>query len=234
MERLLILEDEITSQVILKNLLSEYEVVLCSSISEAEELIIKESFDLYIFDLNLPDGSSLDLLKKGLIPQSKNLFFISSSKDLHPQLISYELGAKDFIEKPFNPLLLKAKVKAWLPANKDSAEPLEIKFNGLRLDVQAKRAEVIATREKIDFTKTEFNLLLHMLRSPQIVYSRQQLVEEVLGGDANVMLRTIDAHMSKIRKKLCVFKSSIRSVHGFGYGFYKDSFMELEIISNAG
>lgn len=234
MERLLILEDEITSQVILKNLLSEYEIVMCSTIAEAEEFIARESFDLYIFDLNLPDGSSLELLKKGLIPQSKNLFFISSSNDLHPQLISYELGAKDFIEKPFNPMLLKAKIKSWLAVNKNLEQPKKLEFNGLRLDLQSKRVEVLETSEKIELTKTEFKLLSHMLKNPQIVFSRQQLVEDVLGGDANVMLRTIDAHISKIRRKLSIFKSSIRSVHGFGYGFYKDSFKDLESISDAG
>lgn len=228
MERLFVLEDEITSKMILESTLSQYEIVFASSLEEAKSILASNSFDMYLLDLNLPDGKSLELLKSNYIKDSDFIFFISSSTDLHHQLMSFQLGADDFIQKPFHPLILKAKLESRLKKSIEAPEPQVWEQGNLKLNEASRLIEIDNPNvNNPKLTKMEFLILAYFIQNKNLVLSRTQIIEHISGNDSSVTERSIDAHISKLRKKLVCFNKSITSVHGFGYKIEEDSFQSF-------
>lgn len=228
MERLFILEDELTSRMILETTLSHYEIVFAEDIESAKRILSTEKFDIYLLDLNLPDGQSTILLEENFISPEEYVFFISSNDDLHNQLLSFQLGADDYISKPFHPLILKAKLESRLKTISNSKEVEQVQHGLLTLDDTTKTihcADLDLSDAKL--TKTEFTLLKYFLMNKNLVLSRSQIIDNISEGCSNVTERSVDAHVSKLRKKLSSFNKTISSVHGFGYKLEEDSFSEL-------
>lgn len=222
MNRIFILEDELTSQMILESTLAQHELVVAKSLKEARQILAKEKFDLYLLDMYLPDGNALDLLETNLKDANEGVYLITSCTELHTQLLSFQLGVDDYIAKPFHPLILKAKLQAKL-AKQGSQETSELSLGSLTINDDLKNIKINGETFE-GLTKTEFNILKYLISSKNQVLSRDQILNEVIGHDANTTERTVDAHISKLRRKLGQFEKTITSVHGFGYKVEDDSF----------
>lgn len=193
------------------------------TIEDAEAALENESFDLLLLDIELPDGNGLELCSKVQMNKPElPIFLLTSHDDLSEKVMGFSAGADDYITKPFNPLELKARVDAKLKKveilkmSSDIMEWKEIKINKISQDVE------IASNgkfESIELTALEFKLLTYFANRPNHVIDRDTMLNDIWGEDVHVYSRSVDTHVSKLRKKLGEASSIIESVHGAGYKF---------------
>ncbi|CAG7617916.1 Transcriptional regulatory protein SrrA [Paenibacillus solanacearum] len=191
---------------------------------EALELAEKESPDIIILDVMMPkmDGyeACREILKRFDIP----IMMLTAKGDEFDRVLGLELGADDYVTKPFSPRELVARIKAIFRrmqkgrtgTDQDAQQIYE--FDGL--SIIPDRREVLAGEEKIILRPKEFDLLTHMAKSPGTVYTREQLLEQVWGYDFIGDIRTVDVHVKKVREKLNPLGNDcIHTVWGVGYKF---------------
>jgi len=180
---------------------------------------------LIILDLMLPSIDGLEICRKIRGSDSYKyipIIMLTAKGTEVDKIVGLEMGADDYVVKPFSPRELVARVKAVLrrskkEEHKESTSIIEI--GDLILDVD--KYEVYIKGEKIILTTTEFNLLSILLSRPGWVYSRNKLLDMLWGEDKIVLDRTIDVHIQKLRKKLGQMGDYIKSVRGVGYKFEK-------------
>lgn len=193
------------------------------TVAEAEKAIEKHSYDIMLLDIELPDGNGLELCSK---IQSKNpeqpIFFLTSHSDLSEKVLGFSAGADDYITKPFNPLELKARVEAKLKkieVLKRSADFLRWKEIEINKASQEVKVSNDGSFEEIDLTALEFKLLTYFANRKGDVIERDAMLNDIWGEDVHVYSRSVDTHVSKLRKKLGPVSHIIESVHGAGYKF---------------
>ncbi len=187
------------------------------------KFIKKRIPDLIILDLMLPDVDGIEICKQ--LKSSSEFFDIpiimltarASEADV---VVGLELGADDYITKPFSPRELVARVKVVLRRKnmnkKDITEKKTIKIGNI-LKIDTEKYEVFVRKEKIDLTITEFKILTILAKSKGRVFSRNLLLELLWGRDKIVIDRTIDTHIRNIRKKLGNAEYLIKNIRGVGY-----------------
>lgn len=176
--------------------------------------------DLLILDLMLPDIDGLELCKtlRNSPATSKMPIIILTAKiDETDKIVGLELGADDYVTKPFSPRELIARVKAILRRTSQEKDKTEIIKIGDLLTIDVNKMEVFVEGEKVDLTLTEFKLLKHLAEKPGWVFSRERLLNAVWGDEKPVLDRTIDVHIKKLRDKLGKAGKLIKSVRGLGY-----------------
>ena len=181
----------------------------------AEALTLSpEPFALLILDLMLPGAHGLDVLKHLRRDSDVPVLVLSARNDTLDKVRALELGADDYVTKPFWPEELLARVQARLrrPALQREADSV---FGELSLDVAGRRAAV-AGRE-VELTRVEFDLLAALARRPGAAVSRAWLVEHVLDPDREGTERTLDVHVSRLRRKLGPAGRRVATVWGVGY-----------------
>jgi two-component system response regulator ResD len=195
--------------------------------TEALEIVEKESPDIIIMDVMMPkmDGfeTCREIRKRSDIP----IIMLTAKGEEFDRVLGLELGADDYMTKPFSPRELIARIKAIFrrlqprqPVEEDSKCKHE--FEGLVIHVD--RREVLVNGEKVSFRPKEFDLLVHLVKIPGNVYTREQLLEQVWGYDFMGDVRTVDVHVKKVRKKLGELKNEcIQTVWGVGYKFEVES-----------
>ncbi len=179
--------------------------------------------DAAILDLTLPDMDGLDVLK--IIrhhPQLRNLpvVVVTARGEVIDRILGLELGADDYITKPFSMRELAARVKAVLRrtvsgANSEAGEHTLLAQGKVRMDLDAYAAWV--EEREIEMTRLEFELLAFLLQNPNRVLTRQKLLKEVWGLDHSNETRTVDAHIRRLRMKLGAQAELIETVIGVGY-----------------
>lgn len=191
---------------------------------EAVELTEKVIPDIIVMDIMMPrmDGfeACREIHKKFDIP----IIMLSAKGEEFERVLGLELGADDYMTKPFSPRELVARIKAInrrnqpkLPVVNEEKQESYV-FEGLTIHLE--RREVIVRGEKVKFRPKEFDLLAHLAKSPGNVHTREQLLEQVWGYDYVGDARTVDVHVKKVRQKLCGFESDyIETVWGVGYKF---------------
>jgi two-component system phosphate regulon response regulator PhoB len=143
---------------------------------------------------------------------------LTARADEVDRVVGFELGADDYVTKPFSPRELVLRVAAVLRRGQTPAEPQAIlEHGGLRLDPARHRCWV--NGQEIALTAKEFDLLRGLMARPGRALSREALLEEVWGGDITVTLRTIDTHLKRLREKLGPAGALIETVRGVGYRF---------------
>ncbi len=143
------------------------------------------------------------------------VLFVTARDDEIDRVLGLELGADDYVTKPFSPRELVARVKAVLRrGGADADAPVVLRVGSVTVDTGRRRVEVDGT--KVALTSTEFDLLAHLMRKPGRVYGREQLLSTVWGYEAAAGSRTVDVHVGQLRAKLGE-ASPIRTVRGVGY-----------------
>lgn len=180
--------------------------------------IDKKMPDLIILDLMLPDEDGLEICKK--LKRMDNFsdvpIIILSAKDTESdRVIGLELGADDYITKPFSPREMVARVKAVLRRKTEKGEKkLEV---GDILTVDLDKYETSVLGERVELTTTEFKIIKLLSTKKGIVFSREQILDYLWGDEKIVIDRTIDMHIKNLRKKLGMAAPLIKSIRGIGY-----------------
>jgi len=189
---------------------------------EAIEEFRKERPDLVLLDLMLPDMGGLDVLKalkRSETGQDARVIILTARKDEVDRILGFELGADDYVTKPFSPRELVLRVKAVLgrtdPPQEPQADPDVLRAGPIEVDPELHRARVHG--KLIHLTLTEFRLLSELVRGGGRVRSREMLLSKVWGYDSEVMSRTVDTHVRRLRNKLGPAAPWLATVRGVGY-----------------
>lgn len=226
MHRILLVEDDADHRFsIEKSLGSEHVLKSCASLSEASRMLTQDEFDLILLDVMLPDGDGFQFLAQVRnTAESKKpmVLFITGKSSVSDQVMGYMLGAEDYVVKPIHPAVLKAKVNAKLRHLSEKKQVQDqLKVGNLLIDQKRQKAwiENSENRMEMDLTPLEFKILYLFACNIEHVFSREQLLNSVWGENVHIVDRTVDTHMSHLRKKLARCRSShtIDSVHGVGY-----------------
>ena len=223
-KKILIIEDEPDiRKTLVYNIAREgYDVTTASSLSEGKQHIDLASFSLVILDLMLPDGSGLDLCRDIKSDANKSnipIIILTAKDDEVDKVVGFELGADDYVTKPFSVRELILRIKAVLKRGKTQPESLEIKrqFGELVIDIESH--ETFVNNEPIVLTALEFKLLLQLIDRRGRVQSRDQLLSDVWGYSTDVTTRTVDTHIKRLREKLGPMGKYVQTIRGVGYKF---------------
>ena len=190
--------------------------------SDAEsclEKINKKAPDLLILDLMLPGMSGLDLCKE--IRANKSLsnlaiIMLTAKGEEIDRIIGFELGADDYVTKPFSVRELILRVKVILKKQTESLENIEeVEFGAIKINLDAH--EVSINDDEINLTALEFKLLKHLVQRRGRVQTRDQLLGDVWGYSSEVTTRTVDTHIKRLREKLGSVGDYIQTIRGVGY-----------------
>ena len=225
MKRILVVDDEQDLCEILKfNLETEgYEVETANSAEEALEKDIA-SYNLLLLDVMMGGMSGFQLakqLKNSEVTAHIPIIFLTARDTENDTVTGFNLGADDYISKPFSIREVMVRVRAVLRRTasrlEGAEEPAVISYQGLLLNLDKKSVSVDG--EDVPFTKTEFELLRLLLEERGRVFSRQELIDRVWPKDVLVLDRTVDVNITRMRKKIGKFAKCIVTRLGFGYYF---------------
>lgn len=223
-ERILIIEDEekIARVLQLELQFEGYETKMVHSGTEGLLAFHDDAWDLVLLDWMLPEMSGLDVLKR-IRKQNETtpVILLTAKGDIADKVAALDAGANDYVTKPFEFEELLARIRVALrfaPKAETNGTASKNVLTFGELTVNEQTYEAFVAGERIDFTKREFDLLLHLMKHPNIVQSRDQLLNAVWGfdyyGDTNV----VDVYIRYVRQKLAsAGKSYIQTVRGVGY-----------------
>lgn len=224
--RILVVEDERKIAEIIKAYLEKdgYTVTVTASGAEALTLADSSRYDLIVLDLMLPDLSGEDVCSALRQHSDVPIIMVTARTAEDEKIYGLNIGADDYLAKPFSPRELAARVKSILRRVHSDTEFLAetISFDNERLVIDVSRFEVRLDGEPVALTPHEFNLLLTLARHPGRVYSRHELISKVQGYDYEGYERTIDAHVKNLRQKIEAEPKKpryIQTVFGVGYKF---------------
>ncbi len=220
---ILVVDDEEDICEILKfNLESEGFNV--DTVNSAEEAFNKklEKYQLFLLDIMMKGASGYKLADE--IRKKRNLsapiFFITAKNTENDKLTGFSVGADDFITKPFSIKEVVARIKAVMRRsdgiNEEVTAPVKIRIEGIELDIERKRLIVDNKRE--DLTPIEFQLLYILMKNPGKIFGRDQILNNIW-RDVNVTDRTVDVHVTRLRKKLGRYGNYLVTRKGYGYSF---------------
>lgn len=228
MARILVVDDEMDICEILKFNLENngYKVDTANSGEEALALSL-DNYDLFLLDVMMDDMSGFSLathIRKVQGCATTPIIFITAKTGENDVLTGFNLGADDYICKPFRVSEVLVRVKAVLRRNANVQPEVvsydNVVFGELVLNPETKRTYIAGV--DIALTKKEFEVLYMLMRKPGRVYSRDEILSRVWPDDVNVLARSIDVNMARLRKKLGVYANNIVSRSGYGYCFVTD------------
>ncbi|MGM0596499.1 MAG: response regulator [Myxococcota bacterium] len=223
-KRILVVEDdEDINELVVYNLKnSGYEVKGALAGKIGMEAIAMFKPDLVLLDIMLPDMDGLEICRKlKSTPEYSGIkvIMLTAKGEDSDIILGLEIGADDYIPKPFSIGVLKARVRASL--RQDTVQSSKkIEYGDLSIDID--KHQVIIDEEPIELTVTEFNLLVLMAARPQHVFSREAIINQVKGQNYYVTERSVDVQIVSLRKKLGNYSRLIKTVRGVGYKFEND------------
>lgn len=224
-EKILIIEDDADIRELIKhNLVREgYSVSEAVDGQEGLEAAKSESFDLILLDLLLPRISGLEIckaLKKDSSAADIPIIMVTAKGEESDIVIGLELGASDYVVKPFSLKVLIARIKTILQRRGASATPetgQAIKFDNL--EIHPGKRKVIVDGKRVDLTFTEFQIIHFLASRAGWVFTRYQIIDAVKGSDYVVTDRSVDVQIVGLRKKLGPYGKYIEAIRGVGYRF---------------
>ncbi len=226
-ERILIVEDEDKIAAVLRDYLVKegYETHRLARGDEVEPWVREHGADLVLLDLMLPGRNGLEVCKALRVCSDTAIVMVTARVEEIDRLLGLELGADDYICKPFSPREVVARVKAVLRRGRGraaagGAAPGATPGGGLHLD--AERWSATLDGRDLGLTAVEFKLLEVLVRQPGRIYSREQLMDAMYRDERIVADRTVDSHVKKLRRKLddaAPGRELIHSVYGVGYKY---------------
>jgi two-component system, OmpR family, alkaline phosphatase synthesis response regulator PhoP len=223
-ERILVVDDEEDILELVRFHLARegYQLTLAATGEEALKKAKHETFDLVVLDLMLPGLDGLEVakaLKADARTKSVPIVMLTAKGEDADVVSGLEIGADDYITKPFSPRVLTARVKAVL-RRRSKATPDDTKVITIyEFEIHPGRRTVLAGGKALELTYTEFQLLSVLARRPGWVFTRSQIVDAVRGSDYPVTDRSVDVQVVGLRKKLGAYGDYIETVRGVGYRF---------------
>ena len=222
---IVVIEDETTLAGVIKDYLvdADMKVTMLHDGAAAVQTILGVQPDLVVLDIMLPGKDGITICREVRAESEVPIIMETAKVDEIDRLLGLELGADDYLCKPFSPRELVARVKAVLRrTRKGDAEKAEPATQESRLQLDEEKWLTKLDGTSINLTRREFQLLLVLQKSAGRVYSRAQLLDAVFHDDADVFDRTIDSHIKNLRQKLKQVAADfdpIRSVYGVGYAY---------------
>jgi DNA-binding response OmpR family regulator len=222
MNKILVVEDDLTLLELLTYNLhrQEYEVVTASNGSQALELAKREKPDLILLDIMLPELDGYDVCRRLRRDSSVPILMLTCRTEEMDKVMGLEVGADDYMTKPFSLKELFARIRALLRRAQSPLPTKLIKAGDLEIDLA--RRQVSLKNKSIDLTSKEFDLLAFLAANKDIVLSRNQLLEKVWGYEYEGDTRTVDVHIRWLRQKIEANPEKPRyliTVRGVGYKF---------------
>lgn len=231
MERILVVDDDRDIVRLVRSYLEKagYQVIAAYDGESAIHMLRREQPHLLILDLMLPDRDGWDvarLVRSDSQLAATPIIMLTARVEDSDKIVGLEIGADDYITKPFNPREVVARVRALLRRSQirqGSPVPKILQVGNLHLDVG--KRELILHGGIIDLTPSEFELIKVLMANPEFVITRDELAEKALGYSSEGMGRTLDSHIKNLRRKIDRDPNNpsyIQTVHGIGYRL-KDS-----------
>lgn len=227
--QLLIVDDDDEIRDLLSKFLEKHQfsVDTAAGGEQMDILLARQRYDLIILDIMMPGEDGLSICRRLRTTVPIPIIMLTAAGDDTDRIVGLEMGADDYLPKPFNPRELLARIKAVLrrttavPAGQDCANGSQYAFDTWYLDTQ-KRELCHHEGDKVELTTGEYNLLLVFLENPQQVLNRDQLLDLTKGREASPFDRSVDVQLSRLRKKIepdPKNPSLIKTVRGGGYIF---------------
>jgi two-component system response regulator ArlR len=218
MKNILIIEDDLRIRRILQ-LELEHEGYLVSLAKDGKEGLEKSKlvrYDLILLDLMLPEISGEEVCKELRKNSDVPIIVLTAKENIRSKVELLDMGADDYITKPFNIEELFARMRVALRNKKDYQELNQLKYEDLVLDIVKK--ELIIEKRKVSLTKTEYRLLELFILNREITISREKIITEIWGYDFEGEEKIVDVYLNSLRKKIeAPNKKYIQNIRGFGY-----------------
>jgi two-component system, OmpR family, phosphate regulon response regulator PhoB len=224
-EKVLLVEDASDMQLMVQSTLGASCEVLCAkSLKEAEELLTKERFDLMVLDVVLPDGNGFEFcktIKARSELENLAIIFLTGENQVNDRVLGFDLGADDYVVKPFEPNEFRARVLSKLKGRALFQEQTSFSSGIFYVDWPLQKASLRKDQFKQDLglTPIEFKLLVQFLRNEGKIFSREELLTAVWGQSTHVTEHTVDTHISSLRKKVGEYGKYFKAVVRKGYTY---------------
>lgn len=223
-EKILVVEDEehVADSIRYNLEKNQYQVAVAHDGDTALELARREKPDLIVLDLMLPGRDGLEVCRILRSEMEASIIILTAKNEEVDRIVGLEVGADDYIVKPFSMRELIARIRAILRRTQPAppAQPQMLEFGELRIDVPGRR--VFLDNEAVDLTRKEFDLLVILASQPNVVFSRDELLKAVWGEDFYGDEKTLDVHIRWLRGKIEADPAHprfVQTVRGVGYRF---------------
>lgn len=218
--RILVIDDDVELTMLLKEFLQRegFEIEFAHNGKAGLEQATRASYDLVVLDVMLPGMDGFEVLRRLRQTTRLPVIMLTARGEDVDRIVGLELGADDYVPKPFNPRELIARIRAVLRRTEPRHNEGRVEIHGITLDPGAR--EVLCNGKAIELTTIEFDILEQLMRSAGRVLSRDQLMEALYHRKAGPFDRAMDMHISHLRKKLeCIDRELIKTIRGVGYQF---------------
>ncbi|MDD7985531.1 two-component system response regulator CreB [Lentisphaera marina] len=221
MAKILIVEDEpsIADNIRMALDIEGFQHCWASTLAKAEEFLAQGAINLIILDIGLPDGNGFDFCRQLRTSQNIPVIMLTARSDDVDRIVGLEIGADDYVTKPFSPRELAARIKSVLRRTQNSFD-CEIQAQTCqKLKIDSQSFSAYYGEDKLTLSAHEFHLIEALAAQPGRVFSRRQLLERAWQDPNSAMERTVDAHVKSLRAKLkkTIGKDLIITHRGFGY-----------------
>ena len=217
MATILIVDDEIKIREVLREYaeFEGYKTLEAENGMDAVRIARENDVDLIIMDVMLPKLDGYSAVKEIRKSKEVPVLMLSARVEEYDKLFGFEIGADDYVTKPFSPKEVMARVGAIMRRSGKSAEEKTIVSDGLEIDVLGRN--VFVDGQKVNMTPKEYELLFYLVRNAGIAISREKLLTEVWGYDFYGDDRTVDTHVKMLRSSLGAYRDKIVTLRGLGY-----------------
>lgn len=224
MYKILIVDDEQKIREVLAEY-AEFEGFSSDQASDGMEAVLKckqNDYDIILMDVMMPKLDGFSAVKEIKKIKDIPVIMLSARGEEYDKLFGFEIGADDYVVKPFSPKEVMARINAVLKRNISSANPIKnanpsLKFDGLEIDMLGRN--VYVDGQKAELTPKEYELLFYMVNNKGIALSREKLLSDVWGYDFYGDDRTVDTHIKMLRSNLKDYRRFIVTLRGMGYKF---------------
>lgn len=218
MKRMLIVDDDVHLRALVKTYaqLDDFQCSEAENGSQAVAAVEKDSFDIIVLDVMMPEMDGFETLAELRKTSEVPVIMLTARKEEYDKLLGFNLGADDYLAKPFSPKELMARIKAILRRNNGTKEDV-LQFDGLEIKEQSR--VVLIDGEELVLTPKEFELLLFLAKNNNIVVDRDRILQNVWGYDYFGDTRTVDTHIKTLRERIGSYRKLITTIWGVGYRF---------------
>lgn len=224
MTNILMIDDDVEFVQMMREYLQPEGFIVASAHSYNSGLTAarEKKHSLIVLDVMLPGGSGFDLLRTLRKESSIPVILLTGRGEAVDRIVGLEIGADDYLPKPADPRELAARIRAILRrTERDGSQESDDWIRIGEVSLSPRRREILCKNEAVDTTAFEFNILEHLMKNVGKIIPREELAEAALGRKLGMLDRSVDVHLSRLRKKLsaCGASEHIKSIRGSGYIF---------------